>query len=267
MIVAAIQLNSQADSAANLSEAIHWIQAAAATGATVVALPETFLYIGPSGQTAHHIQSLDGPVMQELGRISQTLGIYLLAGSMHEAVPGSHKVYNTACWLGPDGQLLSVYRKMHLFDIDAPNLRLKESDAFLAGDTNQQPLLQTPLGCLGTSICYDLRFPEFYRRLALGGADVIFVPAAFTHPTGQAHWELLLRARAIENQVYIVAPNQCGPHPGGRHSYGHSLIIDPWGDILAQAGTEPGFILAPVSAERLQQVRQQLPCLQHQRLL
>ncbi|MBF2054531.1 MAG: carbon-nitrogen hydrolase family protein [Candidatus Sericytochromatia bacterium] len=266
-MLAAIQLNSQADPAANLSEAVRWIQAAAAAGADVVALPETFLYIGPSGQTAQHIQALDGPVMQELRHLSQTLGIYLLAGSIHEAVPDSDKLYNTACWLGPDGQRLSVYRKIHLFDIDAPSVRLKESDTFLAGDTDQQPLLQTPLGCFGTSICYDLRFPEFYRRLALGGAEVIFVPAAFTHPTGQAHWELLLRARAIENQVYIVAPNQCGRHPGGRHSYGHSLIIDPWGDILAQAGTEPGFILAAFSAERLQQVRRQLPCLQHQRLL
>lgn len=262
---AAVQMCSGDDLEANCAEAQRLVREAAAAGARVVALPETFTFIGSKKNDAFKLSSQSEPI-QALAELARELGIYLLAGSFHERIPHQDKVYNSALLFGPSGEQLSQYRKIHLFDIDAPNVQLKESDEFAFGDAAQQDVIETPHGKLAVSICYDLRFPELYRRLALAGAQVIFVPAAFTLQTGKEHWEVLLRARAIENEVYIVAPNQWGQHNAQRQSYGNSMIVDPWGKVLARASDKAGFVLAEIDLDYQAQLRRNLPCLQHRRL-
>jgi predicted amidohydrolase len=186
-------------------------------------------------------------------------------GSILERVPDERRSFNTSCLLGPDGALLARYRKIHLFDVDLPGrVTVRESDARAPGD--ETVVVPTELGVLGMSICYDLRFPELYRRLVRAGAEIMLVPSAFTFTTGSAHWDVLCRARAIENQSYLLAADQCGTSPHGFADYGGSLIADPWGTIVARAGDGEGIVLAEIDRAYLAKVRSELPCLDHSRL-
>jgi len=200
-----------------------------------------------------------------MAALARRLRVTLLLGSLPERVPGDARVRNTAVLLGPGGETVAAYRKIHLFDIDLPGMEhLKESQAVLPGD--EVVVAGTAIGPVGLSICYDLRFPELYRELVRRGARVLCVPSAFTERTGKAHWEVLLRARAIENLAYVLAPAQVGHHGGGRASHGQAMIVDPWGSVLAQVPDGEGVAVAELDFDRLERLRRELPALSHARL-
>lgn len=265
LLAAALQMTSTADVARNLDEAERLTRLAAGRGARFVALPENFGFLRSEGQPVAEPQPLDGPWVRRMAELARSLEITLLLGSLPEAVPGDTRVHNTSLLLGPNGATLAVYRKIHLFDIDLPGLEhLKESKAVVPG---ADPVVaEAEFGRVGLSICYDLRFPELYRALVRRGAVVLAVPSAFTDRTGKDHWEVLLRARAIENLAYVVAPAQVGLHGPGRASHGHAMIVDPWGVILAQVGDDAGMAIAPLDFSRLERLRRSLPALSHVRL-
>jgi predicted amidohydrolase len=267
MWVAAVQLHSTPEMAGNIARARALVQEAAGRGAQLVALPEHFAYLGPEDREPPSAQPLEGPLVAEFRALAQKLEIFLLLGSFPELAAPGERPFNTSVLLSPQGQILASYRKMHLFDVDLPGkATYKESQFIQAGrELMVAPLPGTPF-TTGLGICYDLRFPELFRALVAQGADLLLVPSAFTLATGRDHWEVLLRARAIENLAYLVAPAQYGRHSPGRYSYGHSLIIDPWGLILAQAPDGEGVIYAHLDHERLKTWRRQLPCLSHRRL-
>jgi predicted amidohydrolase len=265
VIAAAVQMTSTAEVEKNLASAEALVERAALRGATFVALPENFAFLRSEGEPVPEAQTLDGPWVQRMAALARRKRITLLLGSLPERVPGDKKVRNTSVLLGPDGGTLAVYRKVHLFDIDLPGMEhLKESKAVVPGE--ELVVAQAPFGPLGLSICYDLRFPELYRELTRRGARVLAVPSAFTERTGKAHWEVLLRARAIENLAYVIAPAQVGHHGGGRVSHGQALIVDPWGSILAQVPDGEGVAVAEIDFERQDRLRRELPALQHRRL-
>lgn len=264
-VAAAVQMVASDDRAANLREAQLWIRQAAALGARVVALPEVFSWRGNKKIEREFAETIPGPTATEMAELARELGIYLLAGSILEAIADSPKAYNTSVLFDPAGSLIARYRKIHLFDVDLANgVSLRESETRAHG--GNVVVAQTELGTMGLSVCYDLRFPELYRGIAAQGAHLIFVPSAFTAFTGQAHWEPLLRARAIENQAYVIAPDQFGKSPKSFECHGHSMIIDPWGAILAELPDGPGIITAEIDSEHLTKVRAELPALQHRRL-
>lgn len=267
MWVAAVQLNSTPDMEGNLVRVRAWIEEAAKRGAQLVALPEHFAYVGPEDEVSPAAQSLDGPLVTGFRELAGKLGIFLLLGSFPELTAAGGRPYNAGLLLGPQGQILAHYRKMHLFDVDLPGVpSYRESHKIQAGsEVVTAPLPGTPFTA-GLAICYDLRFPELFRSLTAQGANLLCVPAAFTRTTGPDHWQVLLRARAIENLAYVVAPAQWGQHAAGRRSYGRSLIIDPWGLVLAQAPDGEGVILAHLDFDRLQKLRREMPCLTHRRL-
>jgi deaminated glutathione amidase len=263
--VAAIQMLASDNKAANLEEAVRWIRKAAADGARVIALPEVFIWRGENKNERGSAEPVPGPTTETMANLARELQIYLLAGSILEAIPDSHKAYNTSLLLGPQGQLLASYRKIHLFDVDLANgVSARESDTRAFGDT--VVVANTELCPMGLTICYDLRFPELYRALVKQGAQLVFVPSAFTSYTGEAHWETLVRARAIENQVYVIAPGQFGKNPKSFATHGHSMIVDPWGKILAELADGPGMIMAEVDLDYLIKVRAELPALNHRKL-
>jgi predicted amidohydrolase len=239
-----------------------------ARGAALIATPENTFYMRREGMAA----MTDLPMAEHPGVLwakeaSEKHGVWLLIGSIRAREAGMDKPFNRSILIGPEGKIAATYDKLHLFDVTlAEGHSYRESSQAVAG---AQPVLaKTPLAVLGLSICYDLRFPGLYRQLALGGATLLTVPSAFTRPTGAAHWHTLLRARAIENACYVLAPAQCGTHPGGRETYGHSLIIDPWGEILAEGSAEaPGVVTAVIDPARVAQVRAQIPVLEHHRNL
>jgi len=267
MRVAAIQLNSTSDMAANLKRARELVVQARDRGAELVALPEHFAYLGPEDKNPPSAQPLNGPLVQEFGALARELDIFLLLGSFPETVTVPQPPYNTSVLLGKDGGILAAYRKIHLFDVDLPGGPSYQESRFIQpGRKVVTALLPGTPFTAGLAICYDLRFPELFRALVEKGADLIFLPAAFTLATGRDHWEVLLRARAIENQAYVVAPAQWGRHSPGRRSYGRSLIVDPWGVILAQAPDGEGLILADLDHDRLSRLRREMPCWQHRRL-
>jgi predicted amidohydrolase len=249
---------------ANLARALALAAQAADRGAKLVGLPEMWEHIGPAREKTF-AGALDGAQLGPLRELAAKRGIWLLAGSIAERAPGG-RIYNTAVLLSPQGAIAASYRKLHLFDVEIPDGAVyRESETVAPGDA--RPKVIDVLGIkLGLSICYDLRFPELYRSL---DADLLCVPAAFTAYTGRAHWEVLLRARAVENQAYAFAPAQVGrigPPSENRHAWGHACIIDPWGEVLADAGgTEQGIALAPIDPARLSQVRRDLPSLKHRR--
>jgi len=262
--VAAVQLNSTADQAANLAVADRLTRAAAADGASLIVLPEKWTAIGTDDDQRAAAEPLDGPSIRWAREIARELEVDLVAGSILERVEGRDRLANTSVHVDPRGEVRAVYRKLHMFDVEVDGRAYRESDLEEPGD--EIVLSQTADGVeLGLSICYDLRFPELYRILAVLGARVLVVPAAFTLATTRDHWETLLRARAIENQAYVVAANQHGAHPGGQRSGGRSMIIDPWGLVIAQAPDGEGHILADLDLERLQEIRRRLPALANRR--
>jgi predicted amidohydrolase len=265
--VAVVQMTSTPDVARNLEAAGRLIARAAAQGARLVVLPEAFAYLGPDGGQREVAESLEagGPILSRCQEWARSHGVELVLGGFWEEAPGD-RVYNTCLHLGSDGALRSTYRKIHLFDVDlADGTQLKESAAVAPGE--RVVVTEASFGMLGLSICYDVRFPELYRKLVDQGAIALAVPAAFTLHTGKDHWHILLQARAIESQCYVLAAAQTGNHYGRRVSYGHALIADPWGCVVAQCGGEgEGVAVAALDTALIERVRTQLPSLKHRRL-
>lgn len=270
--VAVVQLSSQDDVEGNLARVAHWVAEAARAGAKLVALPENFAFMGEEAdkrRIAEELSDAAGPIVSAVRLAARTHGVFIVAGGMPERSDDPDRPYNTSVLVAPTGEVLSTYRKIHLFDVDlADGTKLEESRATGRGapEVGRRALTSVGPALLGMTICYDLRFPELYRALALAGARIITVPAAFTLTTGKDHWHVLLRARAIEDQVFILAPAQTGKHPRGRQTYGKSLIADPWGDVLAQCGEGEGFTVARLDFAAQDRVRAALPCLAHRRM-
>lgn len=267
--VAAVQLCSKDDLAANLRDVVIQVEAAAASGARLVVLPECFAFLGQrEGDKLAVTEDLDarprGPVMACLADLATRLRVWIIGGGVAERVPGdATRAYNTAVVVDPRGELVARYRKIHLFDVDIPGgAQLRESDGTRAGD--ELVVVDIDGVRVGLSICYDVRFPELYRRLVVDrGAEVVVVPAAFTAHTGRAHWHVLLRARAIENQIYLVAAAQQGHHNPRRETFGHALVIDPWGTVVDERPTGDGVVSAVLDGALLAKTRAQMPCLTH----
>jgi deaminated glutathione amidase len=263
MRAAAVQLNSTGDYERNLEVAERLVREAAGDGAELVVLPEKWTALGDGEILRAAAQPLDGPALTAAAGWAGELGIHLVAGSIAERVPGQEKLSNTSVLFGPDGARLAVYRKIHMFDVDVDEVAYRESateqpgDEIVVADAGGVPL--------GMTVCYDLRFPELYRILALREARVVTVPSAFTERTGRDHWELLLRARAVENQVFIVAADQIGEAPPHYRSFGRSLIIDPWGVVLAEAPDSECFVSAELDFSAQDRIRESLPSLRNRR--
>jgi predicted amidohydrolase len=258
---AAVQLNSTEDKQRNLATADRLTRAAAADGAELVLLPEKFNALGTHEDYVRNAETLhEGPTIEWARTTARELGIDLVAGSIVERREGRDKLGNTSIHFGPDGVIKAVYRKIHMFDVVVGGLVYRESESEDPGE--EIVLTETSDGVpLGMSVCYDVRFPELYRIMAIRGARILLVPAAFTKITGQAHWEILNRARAIENQAFVIAADQIGQHPPDKESFGGSLIIDPWGEVLARAPDEETFIAADLDLARQDEVRDKLPSL------
>jgi deaminated glutathione amidase len=264
VIAAAVQLTSTADRERNLETADRLTRAAAAAGATLVLLPEKWAVLGTPEETAAGAEPVDGPALTWARSVARELGIDLVAGSIAERVDGQEKGSNTSVHVGPDGEVHATYRKMHMFDVEVGGRTYRESDHEQPGD--DIVLTSTADGAeIGMTVCYDLRFPELFRILAVRGARVLTVPAAFTLATTREHWEVLLRARAIEDQCFVVAANQIGEHAPGIRSGGRSMIVDPWGVVLAQAPDTETFITAELDFARLEEIRRSVPSLANRR--
>lgn len=277
LVIGAVQMTSSENVEANLECAAELVREAASAGALLVGLPENFAYLGDDREHRLSIAEVvpgpdagvpnaatDGPILSAMRELARLAGTWLLLGGFPERGDGT-RIRNSAILLDPVGAVVAVYRKIHLFDVDVPGgKRFRESEAIEPG--GEAIVAQTPWGGLGLSICYDLRFPELYRNLATGGARIVAVPSAFTLETGKDHWHTLLRARAIENQLYVFAPAQFGAHGPTRRSYGHALVVDPWGVVIAECGDHEGVALARVDLGYQDQVRAALPCLSHRRL-
>ena len=262
--VGLVQMNSRSDKEANLATAERLIDEAAEQGARLVGLPEYVSYLGPKDLHEANAEPIPGPTTERFAAKARQHGIYLLGGSILERSDIDGKYYNTSTFFNPDGELQAIYRKIHLFDIDITgNVSANESATILPGE--RIVTVQMDGHTVGLTICYDLRFPELYRLLALEGAEVLFVPAAFTLFTGKDHWHTLLRARAIENQCYVLAPAQIGPHDPNAQCYGHALVADPWGTVTADAPNHEGVVIADIDFAYLRQVRTQVPSLANRR--
>jgi deaminated glutathione amidase len=260
----AVQLNSTDDKDRNLAGAERLIRAAASDGAELVVLPEKWNVLGTAAQLAAGAEPLEGPSIGLARDLARELGIELVAGSIVEERSGEGRRANTSVHIGRDGELRSVYRKIHMFDVEVDGVAYRESESEEPGAEIVVSRLQDGVQ-LGMSICYDLRFPELYRILAIRGAEVVVVPSAFTLATTRDHWEVLVRARAIENQCFIVAPNQIGSHPPGHRSGGRSLIVDPWGLVLASAPDKETAVVADLDLDLLGGIRRRLPSLANRR--
>ncbi|MBI3785101.1 MAG: carbon-nitrogen hydrolase family protein [Deltaproteobacteria bacterium] len=263
-IAAAVQVCAGSDKTVNLTKAEAFIEEAAMAGASLVVLPEVFAWRGPREEEASIAESIPGPISLRLAALAAKLRIHMVAGSILER-NDQPRPYNSSLLFDAQGAMLACYRKLHLFDVDIRgHISVRESDTRRPG--NEVVVVETELGKIGLTICYDLRFPELYRRLTFSGAELVTIPAAFTFPTGAAHWEILVRARAIENQIYVVAPDQIGHSPSGIVDFGSSLIVDPWGTPLARAAEREGVIFAEIDREHQARIRRELPCLGHVRL-
>jgi prepilin-type processing-associated H-X9-DG protein len=262
---AAVQLKSGADVDANIAAADGHVRAAAADGATLVVLPEKWTVMGSPEDLRAGAQTLDGSAISWARETARELKLDLVAGSISERVEGREKLSNASVHVGPEGEIKAVYRKLHMFDVEIEGKRYCESDTDEPGEEVVVSALADGTK-LGMSICYDLRFPELFRVLALRRSRVVALPAAFTLPTTRDHWEALVRARAIENQVFMVAANQVGEHPGGHHSGGSSMIVDPWGAVLAHADGEiPGHVVAELDFDHQDDIRRRVPLMEHRR--
>jgi predicted amidohydrolase len=262
--VACVQLNSAADTAMNVTSAGALVREAIAAGAELIVLPETWAYKGRGAGIVASAEPVDGPSNAVLAGLAAEHGVFVLNGSHYEPSPRQDRVFNTSVLFGPAGDAVAVYRKVHLFDAVSGSTVYRESDDLTPGDELVTVQIETRSAgpvTLGLSICYDLRFPELYRALALRGAEVLLVPAAFTHFTGAAHWEVLLRARAVENGCFVVAPGQTGFHLPGRQCFGHSMTADPWGTVVATMDEEVGMCVADLDLDQVARVRAQIPSL------
>ncbi len=262
-LAAAVQMTSSPNLEQNLAQAEDLIDLAVRRGAELVSLPENFAFLGSEEIKITQASQIAIATEKFLKSAAQKFQVTLLGGGFPVPV-GDGKVYNTALLIAPNGAELYRYQKVHLFDVNVPDGNTyQESRTVMAG--NKLPdVYQSPnLGILGISVCYDVRFPELYRHLSKLGAEVLIVPAAFTAYTGKDHWQVLLQARAIENTCYMIAPAQTGNHYGLRYTHGHAMIIDPWGVVLADAGEKPGVAIAEINPARIEQVRRQMPSLQH----
>jgi predicted amidohydrolase len=263
MRAAAVQLNSTDDKDRNLEVAERLVRAAAKDGAELVAMPEKWNVLGSTEALLGGAEPLEGPSTSEARGWARELGIHLVAGSFAERLPDQEKLFNTSVLIGPDGAIEATYRKIHMFDVEVGGVTYRESEheepgkEIVIGQAGEVPV--------GMTVCYDLRFPELYRILAVRGARVVVIPSAFTLHTGKDHWEVLLRARAIENQVFVVAPGQIGEAPPHYQSYGRSMILDPWGVVLATAPDEQCFVAADLDFALQDRVRATLPSLANRR--
>jgi nitrilase len=265
MKIAALQMVSSTDVARNLDSAATLIDEAARAGAKLVALPEYFCHLGRRDTDKLAIAEVDGsgPIQQLLSDCARRSGVWVVGGTLPMRTANAERVRNSCCVYAPDGQRVARYDKMHLFAYDNGRERYDEGRVLEGGDT--PVALQAEGLRIGLSICYDVRFPELYRALCTPPCDLICVPSSFTHTTGSAHWELLLRARAVENQAYVIAPAQGGTHENGRRTWGHSMVVDPWGEVLAVRDEGEGVVTAELDLARLRAVRTQLPALTHRR--
>ncbi len=262
-LAAAIQMTSVPDLQKNLLQAEELIELATGRGAELVCLPENFSFMGEEKDKIGQAEAIAQQSEKFLKTMAQRFQVTLLGGGFPVPV-STDKVYNTALLIDPSGEELARYQKVHLFDVNVPDGNTyRESSTVMAGTQIPPVAFTKELGNLGLSVCYDVRFPELYRHLSQMGADVLFVPAAFTAYTGKDHWQVLIQARAIENTCYVIAPAQTGNHYAMRHTHGHAMIVDPWGVILADAGDRPGVAIAEINPDRLIQVRRQMPSLQH----
>ena len=263
--VACVQPSSGQDQQANLDAAVALVREACAAGAELVALPENVALMEHRTELVQaSAATLDShPVARFFSALAAETQVWLLAGSM-AAQAGDGRLANRSVLIDPRGRIVATYDKIHMFDVDLPTGEsYRESEAFSHG--GEAVVAETPWGGLGMTVCYDLRFPQLYRALAHAGARLIAVPAAFTKHTGEAHWHVLMRARAIESGCFVIAPCMWGSHSGGRKTYGHSLIVDPWGEVLADAGEGVGIITADLDLTRVEQVRAAIPALAHDR--
>jgi deaminated glutathione amidase len=264
-LMGAVQMTSTADRARNLDTALRLVGEAADLGAKLIGLPENFAFMGPEDARLAGAETLEGPTLGALRELARRRGVYVLAGSIAEKVDAPRKTANTSALIADDGSIVAAYRKIHLFDVQIPDgARYAESEVVVPGD--RVVIAPTPLGRIGLTICYDLRFPELYRKLAGLGAEVITIPSAFTLFTGKDHWEVLVRARAVENLAYVLAPAQVGRHSSNRQTFGNAMIVDPWGVVLARCPDGEGVCVAPFKRDRLERVRQELPALKHRKL-
>jgi deaminated glutathione amidase len=263
MRAAAVQLNSTADRDRNLEVAGRLVREAAADGAELIVLPEKWPLLAGPDQLRAGAEPLDGPALDSAAGWARELGVHLVAGSITERVEGRERLSNTSVLIGPDGERAGLYRKIHMFDVDVGGVAYRESETEEPGD--EIVVAEAGPVPIGLSVCYDLRFPELYRILAIRGARVITVPAAFTERTGRDHWEVLLRARAIENQVFVVAADQIGEAPPHYRSFGRSMIVDPWGVVLAQAPDTECFVAADLDLTAQDETRSSLPSLANRR--
>jgi predicted amidohydrolase len=266
MRVGVVQVCSTDDLEANLANATELVGEAVDRGATFVCLPENFAFMRREGNPFPCAQSVDGEIVGTLRELASRHGVWLLGGTFPEEIPDdADRVYNTSVLVDAEGRVAATYRKIHLFDVDLESGgTFRESDRFAPG--SEVVVAKTPFGGVGMSVCYDLRFPELYRQMTFAGADFLMVPSAFTPQTGKDHWEVLLRARAIENQAFVVAPAQCGQHTPDRASHGRSLVIDPWGIVIAQAGDRPEVLVCECDLAALGRVRTAIPALKNRRL-
>jgi deaminated glutathione amidase len=261
--VAAIQMSSTPDKMENSETAEALIREAVAAGADLVALPELWSCHGLDEVYRENAEPVPGPTTEFLGSLARELKVYVLGGSILEGEPGSERLSNTSTFFDPSGEMTAVYRKIHLFDVKVSDREYLESANIAPG--KEVVTAKAGAATLGLSVCYDVRFPELYRLLALRGAEILAVPAAFTLQTGKDHWELLLRARAVENQAYVVAPAQWGRKADGRWTYGRSMIVDPWGTVLATCPDRDGFALATLDLDYLDRFRAEFPALANRR--
>jgi predicted amidohydrolase len=263
MRVAAVQLNSTEDKQRNIGAADSLVRSAAADGSELIVLPEKFNLLGTPEQLRGGAEPLDGPTLTWAAETARELGVWLVAGSVVERVDGDEKLRNTCVLLAPDGEQRAVYRKIHMFDVDVGGVSYRESDSEAPGE--EIVLAEAGPLELGLAVCYDLRFPELFRILAVQGARAVALPAAFTLHTGKDHWEVLVRARAIENQLFVIAAGQIGKHPPGHESFGRSMIVDPWGIALAVAPDRECFVAADLDFDAQERIRERLPSLANRR--
>jgi predicted amidohydrolase len=262
--VAIIQMNSRDDKRANIATALDLIDRAAATGARLVALPEVWPFLGPDDVVRDQAETIPGPITEVLAQRARRHGIYIHGGSIYESRPGDPGMYNTTFVLDPMGEMIARYSKIHMYDVVLDGVaEYQESATVTPGD--EIAITEIDGIQVGLTICYDLRFPELFRILALKGAQAIMLPAAFTLMTGKDHWEPLIRARAIENELYMIAPAQWGTHPPGKWCYGRSMIVDPWGTVVTTASDGAGIANAIVEPSRVEAVRRQIPSLTNRR--